>query len=197
MSESKEINILAIESSCDETAAAVVRNGREVRSNIISSQIDLHKLYGGVVPEIASRKHIEKINQVIEEALKEAEVTLDDLDARTLAKADPKYFLEQYGYPLIIDEIQYASNLLPYIKIIVDEYRLKSLKNNTKQKALFWLIGSQQFRLMKDVSESLAGRIGVLNLYSLSNSEINKSNVGLFSPKLDVLKEKQKNRIFN
>ena len=59
MSESKEINILAIESSCDETAAAVVRNGREVRSNIISSQIDLHKLYGGVVPEIASRKHIE------------------------------------------------------------------------------------------------------------------------------------------
>ena len=53
MSESKEINILAIESSCDETAAAVVRNGREVRSNIISSQIDLHKLYGGVVPEIA------------------------------------------------------------------------------------------------------------------------------------------------
>ena len=122
-------------------------------------------------------------------------VTLDDLDARTLAKADPKYFLEQYGYPLIIDEIQYASNLLPYIKIIVDEYRLKSLKNNTKQKALFWLTGSQQFRLMKDVSESLAGRIGVLNLYSLSNSEINKSNVGLFSPKLDVLKEKQKKQI--
>ena len=65
----KDINILAIETSCDETAAAVVRNGREVRSNIISSQIELHKLYGGVVPEIASRKHIEKINQVIEEAL--------------------------------------------------------------------------------------------------------------------------------
>ena len=81
MSESKEINILAIESSCDETAAAVVRNGREVRSNIISSQIDLHKLYGGVVPEIASRKHIEKINQVIEEALSEAGTTLDEIDA--------------------------------------------------------------------------------------------------------------------
>ncbi|MCD8013438.1 MAG: tRNA (adenosine(37)-N6)-threonylcarbamoyltransferase complex transferase subunit TsaD [Lachnospiraceae bacterium] len=77
----KDILILAIESSCDETAAAVVRNGREVLSNIISSQIDLHKLYGGVVPEIASRKHIEKINQVIEEALSEADVTLDDLDA--------------------------------------------------------------------------------------------------------------------
>ena len=77
----EDVLILAIESSCDETAASVVKNGRTVLSNVISSQIDLHKLYGGVVPEIASRKHIEKINQVIEEALKEAEVTLDDLDA--------------------------------------------------------------------------------------------------------------------
>ena len=81
MSEKKEITILAIESSCDETAAAVVRNVRTVLSNIISSQIDLHKLYGGVVPEIASRKHIEKINQVIEEALCEADCSLDDIDA--------------------------------------------------------------------------------------------------------------------
>lgn len=81
MSEKKDVLILAIESSCDETAASVVKNGREVLSNVISSQIELHKLYGGVVPEIASRKHIEKINQVIEEALAEAKVTLDDLDA--------------------------------------------------------------------------------------------------------------------
>ena len=79
--ESKEIKVLAIESSCDETAAAVVVNGRDVRSNVISSQIDLHTLYGGVVPEIASRKHIEKINQVIEQALQEADYTLDDMDA--------------------------------------------------------------------------------------------------------------------
>jgi len=77
----KDILILSIESSCDETAAAVVKNGREVLSNVISSQIELHKLYGGVVPEIASRKHIEKINQVIEEALSAADVTLDELDA--------------------------------------------------------------------------------------------------------------------
>lgn len=76
----KEILVLAIESSCDETAAAVVRNGREVLSNIISSQIALHTVYGGVVPEIASRKHIEKINQVTEEALREASVTLEDID---------------------------------------------------------------------------------------------------------------------
>lgn len=73
--------ILAIESSCDETAAAVLRNGREVLSNVISSQIALHTLYGGVVPEIASRKHIEKINQVIEEALSEAGAELSDMDA--------------------------------------------------------------------------------------------------------------------
>ena len=77
----ENVTILAIESSCDETAASVVRNGREVLSNIISSQIDLHTLYGGVVPEIASRKHIEKINPVIEEALKEAGLTLNDMDA--------------------------------------------------------------------------------------------------------------------
>lgn len=79
--EEKDILILAIESSCDETAASVVKNGRTVLSNVISSQIALHTLYGGVVPEIASRKHIEKINQVIEEALKEAGVTLKDIDA--------------------------------------------------------------------------------------------------------------------
>lgn len=73
--------ILAIETSCDETAAAVVRNGREILSNVIYSQIDLHTLYGGVVPEIASRKHIEKINQVMAQALKEAGMELSDLDA--------------------------------------------------------------------------------------------------------------------
>ena len=77
----KDIKILAIETSCDETAAAVVRNGREVLSNVIYSQIDLHTVFGGVVPEIASRKHIEKINPVIEAALKEAGTTLREVDA--------------------------------------------------------------------------------------------------------------------
>ena len=81
MEDRKDILILGIESSCDETAAAVIKNGREVLSNVISSQIEIHKVYGGVVPEIASRKHIENINQVIEEALARAGVTLDDLDA--------------------------------------------------------------------------------------------------------------------
>ena len=81
MEKKKDVYILAIESSCDETAAAVVKNGREVLSNIISSQIALHTLYGGVVPEIASRKHIEKINYVIKEALAEAGMGLKDMDA--------------------------------------------------------------------------------------------------------------------
>lgn len=75
-----DVTLLAIESSCDETAAAIVVNGRKVLSNIISSQIDIHKLYGGVVPEIASRKHIEQINQVIEQAFQEANMTLQDID---------------------------------------------------------------------------------------------------------------------
>lgn len=76
-----DVLILAIESSCDETAAAVVKNGREVLSNVIFTQIALHVQYGGVVPEIASRKHVEKINQVIERALEDAGVTLQDLTA--------------------------------------------------------------------------------------------------------------------
>ena len=77
----QDILILAVESSCDETAAAVVKNGREVLSNIISSQIALHTLYGGVVPEIASRKHIEAIDGVITQALAQAGVTLQEIDA--------------------------------------------------------------------------------------------------------------------
>ncbi len=75
------MKLLAIESSCDETAAAVVKNGREVLSNVISSQIALHTLFGGVVPEIASRKHIENIDGVISKAMEDAGVTFDDIDA--------------------------------------------------------------------------------------------------------------------
>lgn len=77
----KDVYILGIESSCDETAAAVVKNGREVLSNIISSQIVIHRKFGGVVPEIASRKHIENIMPVIDEALQQANVSLEDIDA--------------------------------------------------------------------------------------------------------------------
>lgn len=77
----KDILILGIESSCDETAAAVVKNGREVLSNVINTQIALHKKFGGVVPEVASRRHIETIDAVIDEALSEANITFNDIDA--------------------------------------------------------------------------------------------------------------------
>ena len=76
----KDIYVLGIESSCDETSAAIVKNGREVLSNVINSQIAIHEKFGGVVPEIASRKHIEAISQVVEEALKQAKMTFDDID---------------------------------------------------------------------------------------------------------------------
>ncbi|HCX03486.1 MAG TPA: tRNA (adenosine(37)-N6)-threonylcarbamoyltransferase complex transferase subunit TsaD, partial [Clostridiales bacterium] len=77
----KDTYILAIETSCDETAAAVVKNGRKVLSNVISSQIEIHQKYGGVVPEIASRKHIENINIIIDRALKESKKTFNDIHA--------------------------------------------------------------------------------------------------------------------
>ena len=76
----KDVYVLGIESSCDETSVAVVKNGREVLSNVINSQIRIHENYGGVVPEIASRCHTEVINQVMKQALKEANMKLEDID---------------------------------------------------------------------------------------------------------------------
>lgn len=81
MNNKKDITILAIETSCDETAASIVRNGYEVLSNVVNSQIESHKRFGGVVPEVASRHHVENITMVIEEAIVEAHMTWDDIDA--------------------------------------------------------------------------------------------------------------------
>ncbi len=90
-------------------------------------------------------------------------VTLDDPDTRYLAKRDPALFLQRYAPPVIIDEIQYAPELLPYIKIHVDA---------SCRKGDFWLTGSQMFHMMKGVTESLAGRVGIIDLLALSNSEV-------------------------
>ena len=90
-------------------------------------------------------------------------VTLDDPDARYLAKHDPALFLQRYSPPVLIDEIQYATELFPYIKMSVDR---------SKRKGDFWLTGSQSFRLMNNVSESLAGRVGIVHLLGLSDAEI-------------------------
>jgi N6-L-threonylcarbamoyladenine synthase len=77
----KSIIILAIETSCDETAASVVSNGRKVLSNIVASQIDIHKKFGGIIPEIASREHIKIISQIVDEALLKSKLNFCDLDA--------------------------------------------------------------------------------------------------------------------
>ena len=77
----KDIITLAVESSCDETSVAVLKNGREVLSNIINTQVDVHKKFGGVVPEVASRKHIENIDVVLQEALDKANITLNDIES--------------------------------------------------------------------------------------------------------------------
>ena len=79
--EKEQVCILALESSCDETAAAVIENGRRILSNVVFSQIDLHALYGGVVPEIASRAHVEACDRVVDQALEQAGLTLQEVDA--------------------------------------------------------------------------------------------------------------------
>ena len=84
--EKQAVRILALETSCDETAAAVVENGRKILSNVVFSQIDLHELYGGVVPEIASRAHMEACDRVVDQALREAGMSLQDTDALAVTK---------------------------------------------------------------------------------------------------------------
>ena len=101
-------------------------------------------------------------------------VTLDDKALRTAAQESPKLFLEEHGYPLLIDEVQYAPELFPYIKMNVDD---------DKRRGLYWLTGSQQFSLMKNVQESLAGRVGIMKLNSLTYSEIKgNTNKDIFDP---------------
>ncbi|MEG0687919.1 MAG: ATP-binding protein [Hungatella sp.] len=100
-------------------------------------------------------------------------VTLDYPQLRSLAKEDPELFLQQYAPPIIIDEIQYAPELLPYIKVRVDE---------SGEKGQYFLTGSQMFHMMKNVSESLAGRVGILTLYSLSQSELEGRENEAFLP---------------
>ena len=106
-------------------------------------------------------------------------VSLDPLDVQKQAREDPRLFLANNPAPVIFDEIQNVPELLPYIKVLVDEARITSPE---KAKGMFWLTGSQQFHLMKGVSESLAGRIGILNLYGLSNAEIEGRRSQAFLP---------------
>ena len=111
-------------------------------------------------------------------------VSLDILEEQELAKQDPRRFLERHQAPLLIDEIQYAPELLPYIKTIVDK---------EKKKGMYWITGSQQFNLMANVTESLAGRIGILNLQGFSQAEKDNMPVTVpFLPTEELLKKKEK-----
>lgn len=120
-------------------------------------------------------------------------VSLDSLKERILAQDDPEMFLLTHEAPLIIDEFQYAPNLLSYIKIKVDEERIKNLKENKKSpNGMYYLTGSQVFHAMENVSESLAGRVGIIDLYGLSTRELNKLDGDIFIPNIKELKNKEK-----
>lgn len=120
-------------------------------------------------------------------------VTLDDLQIRTLAIEDPKLFLEMYQPPIIIDEFQYAHDLLSYIKIEVDNRRLKEFVDGNTSNGMYYLTGSQSFLAMKQASESLAGRVGIVNLHGLSNKELNNEKQNLFIPDIKELKKEKNN----
>jgi predicted AAA+ superfamily ATPase len=115
-------------------------------------------------------------------------VTLDDGNARRLATTDPALFFETYGYPLLIDEFQRAPSILLEMKNIVDKKALSGEDNS----GMFWLTGSQKFRMMNDVSESLAGRIAIFDLSSLSAAEIEGRPAAIFRPDLKSLRERLK-----
>ncbi len=120
------------------------------------------------------------------------EVSLDDLNERTLALEDPETFLRSHGTPLIIDEFQYAPNLLSYIKIKIDEARKNEMFGNGNEVGtLYYLTGSQIFETMENITESLAGRVGIIDLYPLSTREIYNSLEEIFIPDINILKNKQ------
>lgn len=118
-------------------------------------------------------------------------VSLDNINDRTLAVNDPELFLETYKYPLIIDEFQYAPELLSYIKIKVDQARIKSVYSNKEVSTMYYLTGSQSFLSMKNITESLAGRIGIIDLYGLSAREIDNKEDRLFIPEIETLKKEK------
>lgn len=115
-------------------------------------------------------------------------VTLDDGNARRLAEQDPALFFETYGYPLLIDEFQRVPSILLEIKRIVDRKALKGEDNS----GMYWLTGSQKFRMMKNVSESLAGRIAVFDMSGLSAAEMEGREGNAFHPELESLRERMK-----
>ncbi len=136
------------------------------------------------------------LNHLVKEKFKNVNyVTFDNMRDRMLAIEDPELFLDNYPAPLIIDEFQYAPNLLSYIKMIVDKKRLEGLQSKEKTNGLYFLTGSQSFLSMEDVSESLAGRVGIIDLYGLSLREINNRKANLFIPNIEYFKSQEKQNL--
>ena len=120
------------------------------------------------------------------------EVSLDDITERMMAIEDPEAFLRVHGVPLIIDEFQYAPNLLSYIKIKIDDARKNEMFGDGKEVGtLYYLTGSQIFETMENITESLAGRVGIVDLYPLSTREICKLNEEIFIPDINIIRKKQ------
>ena len=119
-------------------------------------------------------------------------VTLDDLEDRNLAIQNPKLFLETYGWPLIIDEIQKAPALLDEIKKVIDAQRLVWVKNNEDRQLMYILTGSNRFELQQGISDSLAGRCGVIDMASFSQSETYGAEGKLFDPEISRLLKREK-----
>ena len=118
-------------------------------------------------------------------------VSLDDPLERKNAIEDPALFLENHKPPLIIDEIQYATGLLPYIKMRVDQIRLGAFQNDIPSTGLYYLTGSQMFTMMQNVSESLAGRVGIIDMYGLSYSELIEKKQTYFLPTMERCKKRE------
>lgn len=117
-------------------------------------------------------------------------VTLDDLDDRTLAEENPKLFLDSLGWPVIIDEIQKVPSLLDEIKKRIDEQRLSWLKSGEQRELMYVLTGSNRFELQQGISDSLAGRCGIIEMASFTQSEKEQRKEWEFSPELSAIKQR-------
>lgn len=158
-----------------------------IQRHLENQVIEASKFYPVVM--VCGQRQVGKstmLNQIKEKERRY--VTLDDGNARRLAEKDPELFFETYGYPLLIDEFQRVPSILLEMKRIVDQKALSGEDNN----GMYWLTGSQKFKMMKDVSESLAGRIAVFDMSSLSAAELEGRKACVFHPALENLRERIK-----
>ena len=157
-----------------------------IERNIEKSILEATKEYPVIM--VCGQRQVGKstmLNHIKEKARRY--VSFDDRNVRRLAETDPTLFFETYGYPILIDEFQKEPQILEKIKDIVDKLGYEGKNNN----GLFWLTGSQKFKMMKNITESLAGRVAVFELSGLSQAELLGNNYGIFNPDINFLKSKK------